>query len=90
MTCAILDHLNKSSIFTIITTHYTNISQVVTGLQEVQMVVQLNPTLVFTHKVSPGRSDQAYSVAVGQIGGLPESILQQAQYNQTVIRDSTI
>lgn len=91
--CAVLERLRDKEIRTIFATHYSNTAAVVTGLQEVQMAIELLPStkeqsgdedsgdsyeLRFLYKIIPGRSEKSYALLVGKLAGVPKEVLDRA------------
>jgi DNA mismatch repair protein MutS len=80
---AVVEHLyenNRSR--TLFATHYhelTRLSSRLDGLTcHMMRVKEWHENIIFLHEVIPGAADQSYGIHVGQLAGLPESVVRRA------------
>jgi DNA mismatch repair protein MutS len=68
---------------TLFATHYHELTQLAGTLPGVHnynvAVSEADGNVVFLHKIIPGGADRSYGIHVGQLAGLPRSVLQRAQ-----------
>ncbi len=68
---------------TLFATHYhelTQLSELLPGVRNFNVAAsEVDNKVVFLHKIVPGGADRSYGIHVGQIAGLPPSVVQRAQ-----------
>jgi DNA mismatch repair protein MutS len=68
---------------TLFATHYHELTDLAERLPHVSnfnvAVAEQGDTVVFLHKIVPGAADRSYGVHVGQMAGLPKSVVDRAQ-----------
>ena len=68
---------------TLFATHYhelTRLAGTLPGVHNYNVAVsEADSNVVFLHKIIPGGADRSYGIHVGQLAGLPRSVLQRAQ-----------
>lgn len=67
---------------TLFATHYhelTQLSELLPGVRNYNVAVsEADNNVVFLHKIVPGGADRSYGIHVGQLAGLPRSVVQRA------------
>ncbi|MFN2146294.1 MAG: DNA mismatch repair protein MutS, partial [Anaerolineales bacterium] len=68
---------------TLFATHYhelTQLSELLPGVRNYNVAVsEADNQVVFLHKIVPGGADRSYGIHVGQLAGLPKTVVQRAQ-----------
>jgi DNA mismatch repair protein MutS len=68
---------------TLFATHYhelTQLSDLLPGVRNYNVAVsEADNQVVFLHKIVPGGADRSYGIHVGQMAGLPKTVVQRAQ-----------
>ncbi|KAA3648868.1 MAG: DNA mismatch repair protein MutS [Chloroflexi bacterium] len=68
---------------TLFATHYhelTQLSDLLPGVRNYNVAVsEADGEVVFLHKIVPGGADRSYGIHVGQLAGLPKSVIQRAE-----------
>jgi DNA mismatch repair protein MutS len=68
---------------TLFATHYhelTQLSDLLPGVRNYNVAVsEADNQVVFLHKIVPGGADRSYGIHVGQLAGLPKTVVQRAQ-----------
>jgi len=68
---------------TLFATHYhelTQLSELLPGVRNFNVAAsEVDNKVVFLHKIVPGGADRSYGIHVGQIAGLPPSVVKRAQ-----------
>ena len=77
------EHLAQLQAFTLFATHYFELT-VLPEAQPLVANVHLNATeynerIVFLHRVLPGPASQSYGLAVAQLAGVPDTVIQRAR-----------
>ena len=80
---AIAQHLlNNNQSMTLLSTHYFEITQMLSKpavtMKHVQALLE-NGQLTFSHKVASGCASKSYGIEVGNLAGLPESVIAEAR-----------
>ncbi len=82
---AVIEHIhNHPSIRarTLFATHYhelTQLSDLLPGVRNYNVAVsEADNNVVFLHKIIPGGADRSYGIHVGQLAGLPQSVIQRS------------
>jgi DNA mismatch repair protein MutS len=90
---AVVEHLyeiNRSRA--VFATHYhelTRLSSSLNGLScHMMRVKEWNGGIIFLHEVAPGAADQSYGIHVGQLAGLPESVVCRANQVLASLKES--
>ncbi len=82
---AVVDYLAEApGPFALFATHYHELTELASRRSTVQnwtveVVVQANHNLVFSHRVVPGASDRSYGIEVARLAGLPRAVLERAR-----------
>lgn len=67
---------------TLFATHYhelTQLSEVLPGVRNYNVAVsEVENRVVFLHRIVPGSADRSYGIHVGQLAGLPRTVIQRA------------
>jgi DNA mismatch repair protein MutS len=67
---------------TLFATHYhelTQLSELLPGVRNYNVAVsEADNTVIFLHKIIPGAADRSYGIHVGQLAGLPKTVVQRA------------
>lgn len=67
---------------TLFATHYhelTQLSELLPGVRNYNVAVsEADNTVIFLHKIIPGAADRSYGIHVGQLAGLPKTVIQRA------------
>jgi DNA mismatch repair protein MutS len=100
---AVAEYLHNSpdhSAKTMFATHYhelTELAELLPGAKAYQMaVLEQEDSVVFLHKLRPGRSSKSYGIAVAKLAGMPQEVIRRAgevlkrleQYELAVLRGS--
>lgn len=68
---------------TLFATHYhelTQLSEFLPGLRNYNVAVsEIDGKVVFLHKIIPGSADRSYGIHVGQLAGLPQTVVNRAK-----------
>ncbi len=68
---------------TLFATHYHELTELADVLPRVENVQSLaresGDTIVFLHRIGPGRADQSYGIEVARLAGIPESVIVRAR-----------
>ncbi|RDI42814.1 DNA mismatch repair protein MutS [Aquicella lusitana] len=69
--------------FTLFATHYFELTTLADEMAVVQNVhldaTEHGDTIIFLHRVQPGRANQSYGIQVAQLAGVPRAVIQQAK-----------
>lgn len=82
---AVLEHLHDvSKCLTLFATHFhelTSLERSLSGCRNFRVAVREMPDeVIFLHKIVPGGADRSYGVYVARLAGMPECVLQRANY----------
>ncbi|MEK6221961.1 MAG: DNA mismatch repair protein MutS, partial [Chloroflexota bacterium] len=82
---AVVEYLHNNPMLrakTLFATHYhelTQLADLLPGVENYNVAVrEENDMVVFLHKIIPGEADQSYGIHVGQLAGLPKSVVARA------------
>jgi DNA mismatch repair protein MutS len=80
---AVTEHLHdRTGCKTIFATHYHELTQLTERLQHARnfnvAVRETGDSIVFLHRLEPGGTDRSYGIHVGQIAGLPATVVRRA------------
>jgi DNA mismatch repair protein MutS len=82
---AVLEYIHNHPAIrarTLFATHYhelTQLSEILPGIRNYNVaVVESDGKVIFLHKILPGATDRSYGIHVGQLAGLPASVVQRA------------
>lgn len=83
---AVAEYLHNSaehSAKTMFATHYhelTELAELLPGAKTYQMaVLEQEDSVVFLHKLRPGRSSKSYGIAVAKLAGMPQEVVRRAR-----------
>ena len=82
---SVIEHIHNDPRLgckTLFATHYHELTQLATSLPGVRncsvAVTEEGNSVVFLHKIVPGRADKSYGVHVAQMAGLPQGVVNRA------------
>ncbi|MEE2998570.1 MAG: DNA mismatch repair protein MutS [Pseudomonadota bacterium] len=81
---AVVEHLYEINMSrALFATHYHELTQLEVKLEglscHMMCVKEWDGNVIFLHKVAPGAADQSYGIHVGQLAGLPASVVNRAK-----------